>query len=166
MRKKRTLRNIIIFLAAATALFALQSVSVLAAPGTDLIISGGTAGVDYTYEDGVLQFFKSGDYTISMADGVDETSDQIQLNASADFTSINLTLDSVKMKTDEDHIFFINYSNSNSFAITLNLKGESSLTSKYRPYHPNLNITDFTIKGSGKLTLEAMQRGGMIKSKQ
>ncbi len=72
---------------------------IVSADGEELTISGGTTG-DYTYENGVVTFLKGGEYTISMAPGVTETSHQIRVDVAGVYPSrsIKLILSGLNMK--------------------------------------------------------------------
>ncbi len=104
-----------------------------AADGDAFVIEG-DAG--YTYENGVLTITESGDYIVSMADGVAETDHTIVV--SFDVTNVNLTLDGVVIKTTQGNAFEIK----RGASVTLN--GTATLQGAY------YGIYKF---GSGTLTV-------------
>lgn len=126
----------------------------------DLVITGGELGVDYTYEDGVVNINNSNNYEISMADGVEESSDQIYINYGETLNSVTLTLNNVHLKTDATYNIRINYPNNytynNDLKVNLILKGDNSLTAKYHPIQNPLIRGELTISSDGgSLTTEA-----------
>ena len=62
-----------------------------------LVIEGGKAGSDYTYEKGVLTFLKDGAYTVRMAEAGQESGDRIRIVQSEKLSKLDLTLESVKL---------------------------------------------------------------------
>lgn len=157
MKSDRFFRKTLIYTLALIAVFAMGTLAYGESTG-DLTISGGTEGVDYTYEDGLLTILKSGDYTIGMAEGVAETGDQILIKKSADLSSLTLTLDSVTMKTTETQNIKIEAVGSNlpDLNMAIVLQGDNVLTAKGHPFYASGNSNPIlTIRGSGTLAVEA-----------
>ena len=128
------------------------------ASSEELVITGGELGVDYTYEDGIVSINKSNSYEISMADGVEESSHQININYSENLQNLTLILNNVNLKTDDVYNIKVNYPNSfeDNLKINLILKGNNSLTAKNHPYNNTRNIGELTISSDGgSLTTEA-----------
>ena len=128
------------------------------ASSEELVITGGELGVDYTYEDGIVSINKSNSYEISMADGVEESSHQININYSENLQNLTLILNNVNLKTDDVYNIKINYPNSfeDNLKINLILKGNNSLIAKNHPYNNTRNIGELTISSDGgTLTTEA-----------
>ena len=128
------------------------------ASSEELVITGGELGVDYTYEDGIVSINKSNSYEISMADGVEESSHQININYSDNLQNLTLILNNVNLKTDDVYNIKINYPNSfeDNLKINLILKGNNSLIAKNHPYNNTRNIGELTISSDGgTLTTEA-----------
>ena len=128
------------------------------ASSEELVITGGELGVDYTYEDGIVSINKSNSYEISMADGVEESRHQININYSDNLQNLTLILNNVNLKTDDVYNIKINYPNSfeDNLKINLILKGNNSLIAKNHPYNNTRNIGELTISSDGgTLTTEA-----------
>ena len=129
------------------------------AASPDLVISGGELGTDYTYEDGVVSIINSNSYEISMADGIEESSDQIVINYSDTLKTINLTLNNVNLKTNNEYNIRINYPpsvNPNDLKVNLILKGNNSLVASHQPYENPLTLGELIISSDGgSLTTEA-----------
>ena len=125
----------------------------------DLVISGGELGVDYTYEDGLVTINNANSYEISMADGVEESTDRIEIIYSDNLKAITLTLNNVHLKSTATENILIKYPGqySDDFKVDLILKGSNSLTATTHPYHNPLNVGTLTISSSngGSLTTEA-----------
>ena len=121
------------------------------ASSEELVITGGELGVDYTYEDGIVSINKSNSYEISMADGVEESSHQININYSENLQNLTLILNNVNLKTDDVYNIKINYPNSfeDNLKINLILKGNNSLIAKNHPYNNTRNIGELTISSDG-----------------
>ena len=136
------------------------NIKVLAA-SPDLVISGGELGTDYTYEDGVVSIINSNSYEISMAEGIEESSDQIVINYSDTLKTINLTLNNVNLKTDEISNIRINYPPSATSAdlkVNLILKGSNSLVASHHPYNNPRILGELIISSDGgSLTTEATE---------
>ncbi len=134
------------------------NLKVLAA-SPDLVVTGGELGTDYTYEDGVVSIINSNSYEISMAEGIEESSDQIVINYSDTLKTINLTLNNVNLKTDEISNIRINYPpsvNPDDLKVNLILKGNNSLVATHHPYLNPRNIGELIISSDGgTLTTEA-----------
>ena len=128
-----------------------------------LTISGGTTG-DYTYENGVVTFLKGGEYTISMAPGVTETSHQIRVNVAGVYPSrsIKLILSGLNMKRDAGpNIDFFNIQESYmEISAEFVLDGENKITNSGAESddrcirEERVNI-DYIVSGSGSLTLKS-----------
>ena len=131
------------------------------AASPDLVISGGELGTDYTYEDGVVSIINSNSYEISMAEGVEESSDQIVINYSDTLKTINLTLNNVNLKTDKISNIRINYPPSATSAdlkVNLILKGSNSLVASHHPYNNPRILGELIISSEGgSLTTEATE---------
>ena len=129
------------------------------AASPDLVVTGGELGTDYTYEDGVVSIINSNSYEISMAEGIEESSDQIVINYSDTLKTINLTLNNVNLKTDEISNIRINYPpsvNPDDLKVNLILKGNNSLVATHHPYLNPRNIGELIISSDGgTLTTEA-----------
>ena len=127
----------------------------------ELVITGGQEGIDYTYEDGLVTINNSNNYEISMADGVEQSTDRIIINYSDTLKSITLTLNNVNLKTDLTENILIKYPNqvTDDLEVNLILKGNNTLTAANHPFHNPLNIGTLTISSSdgGTLTTEALK---------
>ena len=135
------------------ALFIMSTCLRIDAEGEGLVIEGGTEGKDYTYADGVLTILKNGSYSISMASGVDETSDRIVLYA-GELTELTLTLNDLNLKTEErTNLKFDNYPGLENIKMTLILNGDNTFSAAVRPIECERNIPETTVKGDGSLTL-------------
>ena len=160
MKLPKALKFIVFCFAVAAVVFLMRPFSAAVdAAERQLTVSGGTEGTDYTYEDGVLTFLKSGSYTIGMTDGLTEASDRINIKKSSELTSISLTLNSVNMKTPEmDNIKTSATSGSSQLSVNFILNGTSKLVAKGHPWYASGNTNpDVTISGSGSLSLEATE---------
>ena len=96
----------------------------------ELVITGGQEGIDYTYEDGLVTINNSNNYEISMADGVEQSTDRIIINYSDTLKSITLTLNNVNLKTDLEENILIKYPSqvtTDDLEIKLILKGNNTL---------------------------------------
>ena len=129
------------------------------AASPELVVSGGELGTDYTYEDGVVSINNSNSYEISMADGVDESSDQIVINYSDTLKNISLTLNNVNLKSNDEYNILINYPptvTEDDLKVNLILKGNNSLVASHHPYKNPRNIGELIISSDGgTLTTEA-----------
>ena len=95
--KKRIFR---LLLLAALMTFAFLPAAALAADGA-FVVTGGDLGVDYTYDaDGVLTLISPGNYTVSMAEGVGQTTDRIVVEGGAAEAPVNLTLNGVNISSN------------------------------------------------------------------
>ena len=137
----------------ATAFLWLPALSLRAAaansPGLSVSPSTG-----YTYENGVLTFVEDGTYTISMADGAAETSDQIALNP-ANLSKITLVLQDLHLSTSEDYNVYC--PGGQEIELTIVPKGENVLSAKKRPVKNQRSTYFTTVDGPGTLTLTAAE---------
>lgn len=163
IKRKTILKQIALVLTAAAMLLALQAFSAFAEDETDLVITGGTPGESYTYQDGVLRISKSGTYTIGMADGVTSTSDRIVLDT-ADAGSVqtfDLTFDNLKLTNTNDNCLYIRNCENQKDKVNITLKGDSSFSTEQSsdkdlsPFTSNYMFANVKISGSGTLTLTA-----------
>lgn len=116
-------------------------------------VVGGTEGEDYTYENGVLTILKGSDYTISMAENVTVTSDQICIKQSADLPSLNITFQDLNVVTTEAYNMYL--SCSSAFPLNINLSGVNNFSSATRFFEASTQYGQITIKGSaGKLNID------------
>ena len=115
-----------------------------AEPG--LSVTGGTAGVDYTYENGVLTFLNDGSYTISMADGVSTTSDRIVIKNSAQ-SELTLTLDNVHMDTTADSAIYAEYGSASEWTMNYILVGDNTITADQQPISNDRGNANTTVSG-------------------
>ena len=115
----------------------------------------------YSYADGILTIKKDGEYTVSMAEGVEQSSHRIVVKYDADTcTKVSLTLNSVNLKIegDEDDVdyaddytiyvpLFVDYSANTSghLDLELKIKGENSIDAPRRPMSGTYASTDVTI---------------------
>ncbi|MBQ6395573.1 MAG: carbohydrate-binding domain-containing protein [Atopobiaceae bacterium] len=153
METKRN-RPILLIVMAALLAFAMSLVPGVRAyaAGEELVLSGGELGVDYTYENGVLTILRSGEYTLSMADGVSSTSHRVVISAPGrDVTDLTLTLDNLNMSGAASGIT-ANYS-STQWNCTYILVGDNTITGTYHPINNISNVANGTIEGDGSLTL-------------
>ena len=153
MKKMKNLVSMFLANALTLALFAAYPMDVLAAPGSDLVITGGTLGTDYSYAENpassgryALNIIQSGTYTISMAmGGTTTTTDRIVV---ASGVTANITLDGVSIDRTSD---MSNTISACAFAMTgatvdLTLVGTNTLKSNspnaglYAPYGSTLVI--------------------------
>ena len=131
------------------------------AASPDLVVTGGELGTDYTYEDGVVSIINSNSYEISMAEGIEESSDQIVINYSDTLKTINLTLNNVNLKTNNEYNIRINYPlsvNPGDLKVNLILKGNNSLMASHHPYSNPRILGELIISSEGgSLTTEATE---------
>ena len=127
-------------------------------------------GTDYTYDttNGVLRVIKAGDYTLSMAEGVQKTDHRVEV----DSAQVKLTLDDVHIEGE-----YGSPSNSNGGPgaltiagdVTLTLSGENSLTngfveiSGYRAYGVFLaQGASLELTGGGSLDITVPNGAGVF----
>ena len=156
---KRHLRIILTITISMLFAFAIGAVSPASAAEHDLVVEGGTEGIDYTYADGVLTFKNNGSYTISMADNVSETSDRIVIKKSSDLSKMDLTMNSVTMKVEgrSDNIYIDYSTDENPLELNMHLVGDNLLSADGSPYHSSRNFTNLTVSGSGSLTIQSSE---------
>lgn len=116
----------------------------------DFIVSGGTLGTDYKYENKILTITGSGKYEISLKEGIETTGNQITVQGGKPV----ITLHSVKV--NGDYALRIR----NEANVTLILDGENSMCSKksncvYVSDNSYLTITSIQGDGSSAGTLRA-----------
>lgn len=116
----------------------------------DFIVSGGTLGTDYKYENGTLTITGSGKYEISLKEGIETTGNQIMVQGGTPV----ITLHSVKV--NGDYALRIK----DKAKVTLILDGENSMCSKksncvYVQDNSYLTITSIQGDGSSAGTLRA-----------
>ena len=136
----------------------------------DLIVTGGELGTNYTYDNGILRFITDGNYTLSMRDGVAETSNRIEIDHNANMNNLNLTLDNLNLNSEQPN-FRIDPQNAPSDSelnINFNLKGNTSFKANSTTYsssrnRPNLKIS--AINGNDSITFIAKNSEGSINNK-
>lgn len=116
----------------------------------DFIVSGGTLGTDYKYENGTLTITGSGKYEISLKEGIETTGNQIMVQGGTPV----ITLHSVKV--NGDYALRIK----DKAKVTLILDGENSMCSTksncvYVQDNSYLTITSIQGDGSSAGTLRA-----------
>lgn len=116
----------------------------------DFIVSGGTLGTDYKYENEILTITGSGKYEISLKEGIETTGNQITVQGGKPV----ITLHSVKV--NGDYALRIR----DEANVTLILDGENSMCSKksncvYVSDNSYLTITSIQGDGSSAGTLRA-----------
>lgn len=116
----------------------------------DFIVSGGILGTDYKYENEILTITGSGNYEISLKEGIETTGNQITVQGGKPV----ITLHSVKV--NGDYALRIR----NEANVTLILDGENSMCSKksncvYVQDNSYLTITSIQGDGSSAGTLRA-----------
>ena len=116
----------------------------------DFIVSGGTLGTDYKYENGTLTITGSGKYEISLKEGIETTGNQIMVQGGTPV----ITLHSVKVNGNKALRI------ENKAKVTLILDGENSMCSKqsncvYVQDNSHLTITSIQGDGSSAGTLRA-----------
>ena len=126
----------------------------------------------YTYSDGLLRFVKGGEYTIEMAEGVEQTTHRIIIDTgqiSSDTGKITLIFSKLNMISYSEN----NITNNSLKMIDMNIviDGNNTITNM-NENNDNVNIhcltlmgTNVTITGNGKLTLKAKDPNSQMVAK-
>lgn len=131
--------------------------------GDFTITTAGKAGIDYSFEDGVLTIFTEQAITIKNTDGVDRTSNRIVIKKDV---NANITLSGVNINSDSEAAFEIEEGSTGD--VTLALEGNNMLKSgrSYAGLQKNggADTGKLVIQGNGQLTaaggLDAAGIGG------
>jgi|GEM_PF-5053963 len=158
------LHRILVFVACMIVLSCVSAAAAFAADD-DFVVEGGTAGTDYTYENGVLTFLRDGAYTVKMREGVTQTDNQIQVNASGyhnpGFDRVDLTLDNLNIDSGSKTAFEGFYGNRTSaFQLNVTLNGKNTLKSTNNPWASNSMYVSMTVKAASGTTSDELVLNG------
>lgn len=144
-------------------LIGLVPVSAFAAENTgDFTVTGGTYGVDYTYDNGVLTI-TGGDITVQNTDPSTPTGDRIMVSGQTTLTIAGLNIQSTTGAPVE-------IDDTSATAVTLILENENTLISqcnkkaglhKSRGQTGGSNTSTLVIKGDGTLTAQGKDAAGI-----